>query len=119
MLNAIRFVMQLFILCAVYWVGELTVQTLGLPIPGNVVGIVLLFFLLLTGVVKLEYVEVAAGYLLRHMLFFFIPLAVGLMNWGQLFYDNGLALALAIVVGAVLPFWLVGFLAQRLQGESK
>lgn len=112
MSKALKFAAQLILLCAVSWLGNQAALLSGLPVPGNVFGMVLLFGLLCLGVVKLEYVQEAADFLLKHMLFFFIPLAVGLMNWGRLFYEEGLVLAAAVVISSVVPLWLVGFLAQ-------
>ena len=115
MRNLINFISQVIILWVIYWIGSQVTLLSGIPIPGNVVGMILLFGLLCSGIVKLQNVQRATDFLLKHMIFFFIPFAVGLMNWGSLFYDNGLALALAIIIGAILPFLTVGFLTQWFQ----
>lgn len=119
MKKVLRFAAQLILLCAVSWLGDQLALLSGLPIPGNVFGMILLFCLLCLGVIKLEYVQEAADYLLKHMLFFFIPIAVGLMNWGRLLYDHALVLSAAVIIGAVVPFWLVGSLAQFLAKEEE
>jgi len=105
---------QLAILWAIYQGSTWLVAFTGLPIPGNVVGVILLFSLLSLGVLKLKHVELAADFLLKHLVFFFVPIAVGLMEWGQVFYDYGLTLLLAIVISAVLPLLAVGGLSQLL-----
>lgn len=105
---------QLAILWAIYQGSTWFVAAVGLPIPGNVVGVMLLFALLCLGVIKLKHVELAADFLLRHLVFFFVPVAVGLMEWGQVFYDYGLTLFAAIVISAVLPLLTVGGLTQLL-----
>lgn len=119
MKKGLKFAAQLILLVAVCWVGNQIALLSGLPIPGNVFGMILLFGLLCLGVIKLQYIQEAADFLLKHMLFFFVPLAVGLMNWGRLFYDHALVLAAAVVIGAVVPFWVVGFLAQYSAKEEK
>ena len=43
--------------------GDLVKEATGLPIPGNIIGMLMLFFLLLTGLVKLDAVEDTAEYL--------------------------------------------------------
>ncbi|GBG55340.1 holin-like protein CidA [Sporomusaceae bacterium FL31] len=103
----------------VYWLGNQIVQWAKIPVPGTVVGMILLFVLLSAGIVKLEYVQVATDFLLKHMLFFFVPIAVGLMNWGGLFWNNGLILAAAIVFSALVPFFAVGHLGQKLSRSKK
>lgn len=106
------------LLWLVYWLGNQLSLVSGLPIPGNVFGMVLLFLLLLTGIVKLHYIQDAADFLLKHMLFLFVPIAVGLMNWGPVFYEYGIILALALIAGAVLPLFTVGVLVQALRKEG-
>jgi len=106
---------QLALLWAIYLGGNWLVAAVGLPIPGNVVGVLALFSLLCLGVVKLSHVEMAADFLLKHLVFFFVPIAVGLMEWGGVFYDYGLVLAAAILVSAVLPLLAVGGLSQLLR----
>ncbi len=118
-LKMLRMIGQLTVLWVIYWLGNQITAITGLPIPGTVFGMVLLFFLLLAGVVKLTYIQEAADFLLKHMLFFFIPIAVGLMDWGAVFYEDGLVLTLALVAGAVLPFFTVGILAQLLHKGAK
>ena len=61
------------------------------------------FALLCTGVVKLRHVELAADFLLKHLVFFFVPVALGLMEWRQVFYDYGLRLSAAIGCRFVQP----------------
>ncbi|OGR35947.1 MAG: murein hydrolase regulator LrgA, partial [Desulfovibrionales bacterium GWA2_65_9] len=94
---------QLAILWAIYWGSTWLVTITGVPIPGNVVGVVLLFTLLCTGVLKVRHVELATDFLLKHLVFFFAAVAVGLMEWGGVFYDYGLTLLAAIIISAVLP----------------
>ena len=52
-----RYVFQFGILCVIYYIGEWIVRFANLPVPGSVVGLILLFLLLRTGVVRREHVE--------------------------------------------------------------
>ena len=117
MTETVKALGQLAILWAIYWVSTWLVTVTGLPIPGNVVGVVLLFTLLCTGVLKVRHVELATDFLLKHLVFFFAAVAVGLMEWGGVFYDYGLTLLTAIVISAVLPLLAVGRLSQFLNRE--
>ena len=78
-------------------------------------GIIVLFFLLLTGIVKESHISMAAEFLLKHLVFFFVPIAGGLMQWGSVFYDYGWVLAAAIVGSTALPLVIVGFMARALR----
>jgi len=119
LVKVLKVVGQIILLWIIYWLGNQITLLTGIKIPGNVIGMALLFGLLFSGLIKLEYVEDGASLLLKHMLFFFVPYAVGLMNWGEVFYNYGLILALAIVLGAVIPFFVVGYVVQLIHRGDK
>ena len=118
-LKLLRMIGQGLLLWLIYWLGNQITAVTGLPIPGTVFGMVLLFGLLACGVLKLSYIQETADFLLKHMLFFFIPVAVGLMDWGAVFYEHAVVLAAALLAGAVLPFFTVGIITQLLHRERK
>lgn len=112
MKKALLFIAQTILLWIIYWLGNQITLILSLPIPGNVMGMILLFGLLYSGIVRVEHFSVAGGYLLKHMSFFFIPIAVGLMNWAALFYQHSLTLTLAVIISAVFALLTVAFTVQ-------
>jgi holin-like protein len=95
-------------------VGYAFVGTLQLPVPGNLVGMLLLFALLAAGVIRLEWVEAGASLLVRHLAFFFIPIAVGLMAFGNLFVRNGTAIVVTLIVSAAIGICVAGLTSQVL-----
>lgn len=106
--------LQTGLLCLIAEVSKHLAQASGLPVPGNVLGVVLLFFLLLSGVIKLRHVERAADFFVRHLVFFFIPMVVGLMNYGWMFTEYGLTLCWVVPLTIAVPFLAAGRLAQGL-----
>ena len=106
---------QTAILTAIFVGCDQLTRLTGIPLPGNVLGVIVLFFLLLTGIIKESHISLAAEFLLRHLVFFFVPIAVGLMQWGSVFYDYGWVLAAAIVCSTALPLVIVGFMAKGLR----
>ena len=72
----------------------------------------------IAGIVKESHISLAAEFLLRHLVFFFVPIAVGLMQWGSVFYDYGWVLAAAIVGSTALPLVIVGFMARGLRRRT-
>lgn len=109
---------QTAILTAIFVGCDQLTRLTGIPLPGNVLGVIVLFFLLLTGIIKESHISLAAEFLLRHLVFFFVPIAVGLMQWGSVFYDYGWVLAAAIVGSTALPLVIVGFLARALRRSA-
>jgi len=119
MQRVLQLIWQSAMLWAIYRASCWFVDAAGIPLPGNVVGVIALFALLCTGVIKLDHVATAADFLLKHLVFFFVPIAVGLMEWGTVFKEYWLVLSLAIVVSSLVPFWLVGFVTQWLHRRGK
>jgi holin-like protein len=121
--SAVRIVPQLFVLWLIFQAGEWVVARLHVRIPGNVLGMVLLFLLLSLGVVKETWLQDGAAVLTRHLAFFFIPIAVGLMQWGGLFRRDGFWLLLALGLSTLAVLFATGAIAQRLaqrhQGGSR
>jgi holin-like protein len=107
-------IFQLAILLLLNEVGKLIVKFTHFPLPGNVMGMLLLFILLWTGVVRLQWVDVASGFLIKHLSFFFIPISVGLMTLGSVFIKSGLGLITALVISTLLGIIVSGTLSQAL-----
>lgn len=85
-------------------VGEVIVRTADVPIPGPVVGMVLLVGLLqLRGSGDDATVVRAADGLLQHLQLFFIPAGVGVVVYLETIGDNAVP-----IVGAMLVSWFVG-----------
>ena len=75
-----KFFRESILLLSIYFAGEILSKFLNLPIPGNIVGMILLFVLLTSNIIKVEKVENLASFFLDHLAFFFIPASVGLMS---------------------------------------
>ncbi|NDR56515.1 CidA/LrgA family protein [Aliiruegeria sabulilitoris] len=88
--------------------GELAVGALALPIPGPVLGMVLLFvWLLRRGAVPEGLGDVAGG-LQRAMSLLFVPAGAGVMLHFQLLGDALLPLGIGLVVSTLLTILVTG-----------
>lgn len=99
----------LFALLACQLAGEVIVRGLGWPVPGPVIGIVLLFAALsvhgsLSKPEKAEQgaVAKAADALLANLGLVFVPAGVGISQHYGLIFDNGFALVTALAASTVL-----------------
>ena len=78
-----RYIKQVFIIMAVAFAGEVLNYFIPLPIPASIYGIIILFMLLETGLLKLASIRETAAFLVEIMPILFIPSAVGLIeSWG-------------------------------------
>jgi len=99
--------------------GELLSRGLNWPIPGNVIGMVLLLAGLLTGVVRLAWVEAAADLMLSHMALFFVPAGVGVMVYFELISREWLPIVVATVLSTFVVMAVTGWLAEKLEPGEK
>ena len=112
--------LQLALLALINRAGYLLAHQLFFRLPGNLVGMLLLFSLLSTRLVRLEWIQEAASILTRHLAFFFIPIAVGLIAFKEVFLQHGLAILVTLIVSAAAGILLCGFIAQLFkEKESK
>jgi holin-like protein len=94
--------------------GHAAAAALALPVPGNLLGMLLLLGLLVTGAVRTRWIEGSASLLLRHLAFFFVPITVGLMGFAALLASDGAAILLTLVASAAIGLCVAGFTAQAL-----
>jgi holin-like protein len=113
-LLAIRIAAQILGLWVILWTGEWIAAQLPFPIPGNVLGMTILLLLLLLGVVKESWLSDGATLLTRHLAFFFVPIAVGLMEWADLFASAGHWLLLTLGLSAFATLLVTGSIVQWL-----
>lgn len=96
---AVATVSQLGGLIGLWWLCELAVHRLGLPVPGGVLGLAVLLVLLASGALPARWLARGAGRLLDHLLLFFVPASVTVLNHKELLGLTGLKVLAVIVVG--------------------
>lgn len=95
--------------------GEAASAGLALPVPGNVIGMVLLALGLQRRLIRIEDVKPASEVLLKNMAFLFIPPGVGLILYLDLLAEQFWAILLALAVSTFLVLIVVGRLQQGLE----
>ncbi|RBP27555.1 holin-like protein [Marinobacter pelagius] len=83
-------------------VGEVTVRLLGVPIPGPVLGMVMLFITLWIRGSTPESVETASTGLLSHLSLLFVPAGVGMMAHFSRIADEWLPITLALLLSTII-----------------
>ena len=96
--------------------GELLSRGLSLPLPGPVVGMMLLLVALRWAVVR-EPVQACADYLLSHLSLLFVPVGVGVMTHLSVVSEYGgrmlLVLVLSTLIGLAVTALLLNYLWRR------
>ena len=75
-----KYVKQFLLILFISFIGEIFNKLIPLPIPASIYGMMILFFGLLIGIIKLENVKEVGSFLIEIMPIMFIPAGVGLMT---------------------------------------
>jgi holin-like protein len=108
-----RIAMQSAGLAGIWLLADFASRTLHLPVPGGVVGLLVLLALLFCGGIAPRWVKAGADWLLSDMLLFFIPAAVAAVQYGGLFREDGWRLALVVVFGTLMVMVAVAFTVEQ------
>ncbi len=95
-------------------IGETLAVGTGLPVPGPVIGMMILFLGLLIKRGLPDDLAAAGGGLLRHLALLFVPAGVGVMLHVPRLADEWWPIALAIVPGTVVAIAITALLVQWL-----
>ena len=99
--------------------GNILIMLSGLPVPGSVLGMLILLVLLLTKRVKLETVEPADSLLIAFMLLFILPDGVNLMNSFHKFEGIVIQVLVIAVLSTMLTMASSSLVAQFLSSRFK
>jgi holin-like protein len=98
--------------------GEALVRVLGLPVPGPVAGMLLLFIGLRLRTAIPAGIDTAATGLLQHLSVLFVPAGVGVMLHVDRIADEWAAIMTAIVVSTVLTIAVTAVVMRALIGRQ-
>lgn len=98
--------------------GEVIHRLTGLPLPGSVIGMVLLLaWLAFVPRERLTLTQVT-GWLTAHLSIMFVPAAVGLMEEGAILSRYGLGIVVAVVVSTLLTLAVTALVFRAVAGRE-
>jgi holin-like protein len=95
-------------------IGEILVRWTGLPVPGPVIGMVLLFTTLVVKKSVPEPLQSTASGLLSHLSLLFVPAGVGVMLHFHRVASEWLPIAVALLVSTVLTLAVTALVMRQL-----
>ncbi len=93
-------------------VGEVTVRLAGVPIPGPVLGMVMLFLTLWIRGHTPEPIEQASSALLAHLSLLFVPAGVGMMAHFSRIADEWVPITVALLLSTVITMIATALIMQ-------
>jgi len=106
-------VIQVILYGLLFIAAERLVVLLHLPLPANIVGMLMLLLLIVFKVLPLSWVKAGSRWLLAEMLLFFVPAVVAVVNYTQLLMVEGWRILLVITVSTVLTLGATALVVDR------
>jgi holin-like protein len=99
---------QFLIILAALFTGYILSLFLHLPIPANVIGFLLLFFALCTGLIKLKHVDKVSDFIIEYLAVFFVVPGVGIMLYFDLIYTQFVKIIMPLGLSIILGYFAAG-----------
>lgn len=106
---------QLMIIIMISLVGEGISSVFHLPVPGSIIGLVLLFLALQFKLLRLRHISMVGNFLLANMTILFLPPAVGIMDKFQVIAPYLLPIILIVLGAIVLNVCVIAVVVQLIK----
>ena len=103
-----KYVKQFLLILFISFIGEIFNKLIPLPIPASIYGMMILFFGLLIGIIKLENVKEVGSFLIEIMPIMFIPGGVALVTAWDTLKSIIVPIAVISVVSTFLTMIVTG-----------
>ena len=101
--------LQIGIVLGICLVGEAISSILPFILPGNIIGMILIFILLLVRVMKVDHIRQKAQFLKQNMAFFLVPASVSIIKHMDLLKKILIPLLVISMVSTILTFLTTAF----------
>ena len=101
-----KILMQIALVFGLFWVCQGIEAILPFPVPASVLSLLLMLLLLCCKGIKEEQVKDVSDFLTGNLAFFFVPVAVGVMQYVDVIRQNTAAFLTICVVSTILTFWV-------------
>ena len=103
---------QLLLIFGFSFVGDTLSNSLHLPVPGSILGMIFLFLALQFKVLKFTDVDEVGSFLINNMTILFLPAGVGIMAKWSLISDFWWQIALIVLLALIVNVFVLGHLVQ-------
>lgn len=113
-----NFFHQVLVLAIIMLLSNIIESFMPIPMPASVIGLVLLFIALCTGIVKLGEVEKVGTTLTNNIGFLFVPAGISVINSLGVLSQSPILIILLIIISTILLLLCTGFFSQMLITKS-
>lgn len=111
-------VKQLVRILLFLYLGYVIEHIFNLPIPPNVIGMVLLIIALVTGVLKLEKIEETVNFIIKYLAVFYIVPSVGLIMYLELLKEQFVIIVIPVFISIIAGFFVAGKTTELLMRKA-
>lgn len=104
---------QVVLYALLFMLADRLVSVLHLPLPANIVGMLMLLLLIAFRILPIDWVKAGSSWLLAEMLLFFVPAVVAVVNYAQLLMVEGWKIFLVIGVSTLLTLGATSLVVDR------
>lgn len=113
-----KLVRQSILLLGISVMGEFINKVLHVPLPGSVLGLLLLLILLLSGIVSIKHIEDLSNFLMQHLAIFFVPAGVGLITVVGVLQSSWAALLIISIVSSIIVMTTTAIIVQLIRRKK-
>lgn len=118
-MKIIRIIVQIAILFVYYYAGVAIVSILSLPFPGSIIGLLLLALSLHFKLIRVQYIQDGAGFLIAMLTLFFIPSTVGIIEYPELWTVEGILALLSVTLSTIVAIFVTGKVSQMIERKEQ
>ncbi len=109
---------QFGLVLGILFFAEFLQKIFSLPIPSTIISIIILLTLMMSKIVKLEWVEGIGNTLLDNIPILFVPAGVGIMKEYDLLKGHIISLTIIILVSTTIVIVVTGYTVQILENSK-
>lgn len=109
--------LQVLFLFIFYYIGVFVQELFKIPIPASIIGLLLLLVCLKFNVIKVEYINRGAGFLIAFLPLLFIPVCIGIMKYPALFSMKGFTIMSIVFLSTIFTMLIAGETSQLIENS--
>lgn len=104
-MHSLKITYQIMIIIMIWYVIEQLLRYFNISLPASILGLFGLLFLLKKNVLAVQSIEYGGNFLLKHMILFFIPPVVGLVQYKDILLKSGIQIFIAIFISTIMVMY--------------
>ena len=117
--KSVHITLELAVILAVCFLGDVLVTVLPFNFSASVLSMIILLILLVTKVIKFDYIKNSASFFTSNMAVLFIPYGVKLLQYLDVIKENLLLFLIIVLVTTPIVYGVTAFTAQLVMKMQK